>query len=172
VGVVAAPSHMAGDLLALDEDLYGTRCEPNLDFAASEAVGNAIEVMLGLDVIIDADAAEAALGEYVRFYRQGLERQSVKLLQELPAGFSEAADRPFFVEASEHLADPVVQVRETMEHAVAQTTAEPALDDEYAALDFRFVAGSPWPCRQDRRAVMSCHVGIGSVDLRLVETGF
>jgi hypothetical protein len=65
VGVVTAPSHMAGDPLAPDEDLYGTRGEPHLNFAASEAVGNAVEVMLGLDVIIDADAAEAPLGEHV-----------------------------------------------------------------------------------------------------------
>jgi len=46
---------MRGDALALQEDLDGARRQPYFDFAAGEAVGNAVEVSLHLDVVIDAD---------------------------------------------------------------------------------------------------------------------
>src|SRR5215475_3610539 len=171
VGVVTACTHMGGDPLAPGEDLHGACGEPHLDFAAGEAVGNAVEVILDLDVKVDADAAYAPFGKHVGLYRQGLERWPVQFLKELTAGFSQAAHGPVFVEASKHLADRPVQLRETMEDTVAQTTEEPPLYNKHAALDLGLVAGAPWPCRQDCRAVMGRHVGISSIDLRLVETG-
>ena len=60
---VAARSHVHGDSLALDEDLYGAASEPHLDLAARETVGNAVEVALDIDVVVDADTAHAPFGE-------------------------------------------------------------------------------------------------------------
>ena len=63
VSVIAAGSQMRGDPLALEKDLDGARRQPDLDLAAGEAVGHAIEVRLDLDVVIDADAAQPPFGK-------------------------------------------------------------------------------------------------------------
>jgi hypothetical protein len=63
VPVIAAGAQMRGDTLALEKDLDGARRQPHLDFAAGEAVGHAVKVSLDLDVIIDADAAQAPFGK-------------------------------------------------------------------------------------------------------------
>src|SRR5580698_393596 len=80
--VIAAGAQMRGDTLALEKDHDGTRREPHLDFAAGEAVGHAVEVSLDLDVVIDADAAQAPLGEGIRLARQSLEMWSIELLEQ------------------------------------------------------------------------------------------
>src|ERR1700730_15205501 len=41
-----------------------------------------------------------------------------------------------------------------------------------AASTLALSRGPVWPGRQDGGAVMRCHLGIGSIDLRLVQTGF
>jgi hypothetical protein len=71
---VAARSHVHGDPLALREDLHGAVGEPHLDLAAREAVGNAVELALDIDVVVDADPAHAPFREDVRLGRQRLER--------------------------------------------------------------------------------------------------
>jgi hypothetical protein len=78
---VAARSHMHGDPLALDEDLHGAAGEPHLDLAAREAIGNAVEVALDLDVVVDPDAAHAPFGEDVGLGRQRLERRPLELFE-------------------------------------------------------------------------------------------
>jgi hypothetical protein len=87
VPVVAAPSHMGGNPLPFDENLHGAASEPHLDFAAGVVVWNAVEVVLDLDMVIDADAPPAPLREFVPLCRQGLERWPIKLFQELSPGF-------------------------------------------------------------------------------------
>jgi len=69
---VAARSHVHGDPLALDEDLHGAAGEPHLDLAAREAIGNAVEVALDIDVVVDTDTAHAPFGEDIGLGRQGL----------------------------------------------------------------------------------------------------
>jgi hypothetical protein len=77
----AAHPHMRGDPLALQEDLDGPGGQPDIDLGAGEAIGNALVIGVGLDVIIDTDAARPPLGEDVRLDRQGLERWTIDLLQ-------------------------------------------------------------------------------------------
>src|ERR1700722_13599229 len=55
---------------------------------------------------------------------------------------------------------------------MAQSRQNPSLDDENRRLDLGFVARPVWPGRQHSSAVMRRHLGVGSVDLRLVQTGF
>src|SRR5437588_2101571 len=76
---VATRSHVHGNALALDEDLHGAAGEPHLDLAAREAVGNAVEMPLDIDMVIDADTAHAPFGEHIRLGRQRLERRPVEL---------------------------------------------------------------------------------------------
>ncbi len=69
---IAAHAHMRGDPLALEEDLDGPDGQPHVDVGAGEAVGKAVIMGVGLDVIIDADSAGAPLGEDVSLDRQRL----------------------------------------------------------------------------------------------------
>ena len=53
---------MRGDPVALEKDLDGVRRQPHLDLATGEAVRDAVEVRLDLDVVVDADAAQPPFG--------------------------------------------------------------------------------------------------------------
>src|SRR5205823_1173915 len=168
---VATRSHVHGNALALDEDLHGAAGEPHLDLAAREAVGNAVEMPLDIDMVIDADTAHAPFGEHIRLGRQRLERRPVELFEQLPARDAEPADRSLLVEPLEQIADLRIQLGEAVEPAIAQTTDQPAFDDQHAGFDFWLIAWPAWPGRQHGGAVVRCHLGIGSVDLRLVQAG-
>jgi hypothetical protein len=102
---VAARSHVDGDPFALDEDLHGAAGEPHLDLAAREPVGDAIEMALDIDVVVDTDTAHAPFGEDIGFGRHGLERWPIEFFEQLPAGQPEPADRSLLVEPLEQLAD-------------------------------------------------------------------
>jgi hypothetical protein len=54
---------------------------------------------------------------------------------------------------------------------VAQATEQPSLDDQHRDFDLRLVAWPTGPCRQDRGIVMRRHLGVGSIDLRLIKAG-
>jgi len=154
---------MSGDPFALDEDLHGARGETHLDFGAGEAVRNAVVVIIDIDVIVDADAAQAPFGEHVRLDRQRLERWSVELFQELPARASEAADRPLLVEPRKQFADRRVQFGEAMEHTTAQTADEPALEmsTQASTLALAKVVTCTW-CGNDRVPKGAYHASLSS----------
>ena len=78
---VATRSHVHGDPLAPGEDLDGAPGEAHLDLGAREAIGNAVEMALDIDVIIDADPAHAPFGEDIRLDRQRLERRPVEFFE-------------------------------------------------------------------------------------------
>ena len=78
---VAARPRVHGDPLAPGEDLDGTPSETHLDLGAREAVRNAIKVPLDIDVIIDADTANAPFGEDIRLDRQGLQCRPVEFFK-------------------------------------------------------------------------------------------
>ena len=54
--VIAAGAQMCSDALAFEKGFDGARRQPHLDFAAGEAIGDAVGMRLDLDVVIDADA--------------------------------------------------------------------------------------------------------------------
>ncbi|MGF6429949.1 hypothetical protein ABIE91_005169 [Bradyrhizobium elkanii] len=72
VFVIAAHALMRGDPLALVEDLYGASGEPDLDFGAHKAMRDAVVMLLHLDVVIEADAADPPLREHIRLTGKGL----------------------------------------------------------------------------------------------------
>ena len=171
VMAVAAHARMGGDPFALVEDLDASDGEARLDFGPNEAIGDAVVVRRDLDVIIDADAAHSPFREGVGFRRQGLERRLVDLLEELSSRRAETPDRPDVVEVLHQVGEGRVDIGQMMESAVAESAEQPSLDHQNRLLDFRFIARATWACRQDGGVVMGRHVGIGPVDLRLVEAG-
>jgi hypothetical protein len=91
-----------------------------VDIGAGEAVGHAVVMGVGYDVIIDADTARAPFAEDVRLDRQRLLRRAIDLLQQLPARHAEPPDRTLFVEHLREFADRRVDLGETVECSKAQ----------------------------------------------------
>jgi hypothetical protein len=146
-GVLVGGAHalMGGDALAPGEELDGAGGEPRLDFDAGEAMGDAVVVALDLDMVVDADAAHAPLGEHVGLGRQRLERRPVDLFEQLAAGHAQPPDRPRLVEVCQELAKRGVDLGEAEERAVAQTAEQPALDQQDAQLDLGLPSGQQLP---------------------------
>ena len=55
---------------------------------------------------------------------------------------------------------------------MAQPADQPAFDDQHASFDLRLVARPARPGRQHGGSVMGRHLGIGAIDLRLVQARF
>ena len=147
------------------------RGQARLDLGAGKAIGHAVEVIIELDVVIDADATQAPLGQNIGFARQGLEVWPIKLFEQLAAGGAEPAQHPLVIELLQQVTDRTVHLGHTIKPAMAQASEQPALDNQHAGLDFGLVARPPRTGRQDRALVMRCHLGIAAVDLRLVKAG-
>ena len=124
-----------------------------------------------LDVVVDTNPADAPFGKAIGLRRQRVEVGPVELFEQRPAGDTEPPDQAFVVELPQQLTDRRVEFGQTVEAAVAQAAEQPSLDDQHRDFDFRLVTRPARPCRQDRGVVMGGHLGIGSIDLRLVEAG-
>jgi len=75
------------------------------------------------------------------------------------------------VQVIQRLADRLVQFGEAEEAPVPEAGQDPALEHLDADLHLGLVAWLAGPRRYDRRAVMGRHVGIGAVDLGVIEAG-
>jgi hypothetical protein len=124
-----------------------------------------------LDVIIDADAAGPPFRELVGFARQGFQRRTVDLFEQLTARHTEPPDRTHLVEMRHQIGDRRVDFRQTVKNSMAQPPEKPSLDNEHRLLDLGLVPRPPRPGRQDGGVVMRRHLGVGPVDLRIVPTG-
>ncbi|MCP1838648.1 hypothetical protein ACVIHI_008425 [Bradyrhizobium sp. USDA 4524] len=70
--VIAAHALMRGNPLALVEDLDSAGGEPHLDLGTSEAMRNAVVMLLHLDVVVEVDAPDTPLREHVGLAGNGL----------------------------------------------------------------------------------------------------
>ena len=109
--------------------------------------------------------------ELVRFGRKRLQRRAIDLFEQLPARHAEPPDRALFVEMRHQLADRRVDLRQAVKGSMAQPPEKPSLNDEHRLLDFCFIPRPPRPRWQNGGVVMRRHLGVGSIDLRIVETG-
>ena len=172
-GVLPVPArpYMDGDALAFVEDLDAPGRHPRLDLSAGEAVGDGIIVGVDLDVIVDADSGQAPFAVFVSAVGQGLERRPVDLFEQLAAGDAEPTQGLALVELGHEFAERGVDVGEAGEDPAPEPAQQPTLDDQHRLLNLGFVARLSRPRRENGGSVMSRHLGIGSVDLRIVEAG-
>ena len=160
---------MDSDALALVEDLDAAGGDARVDLGASEAVGDGVIVGVDVDMIVDPDPAAAPLAVFVRLPRQRLQRWAVDLLEQLAACDAEPAQGLAFVELRHQFAKRGVDVGETVEDPSPKPAEEPALDDQHRLLDLGLVARASRPRRQNGGSVVRRHLGVGTVDLGLVE---
>ncbi len=168
VAAVARPAQMGGDALALQEDLDGAGGQAHLDRGAGMAIWHRVEMPLDLDMIVEPHLAATPLRQDVRLGRQGLEMRGVKFLEQLPARAAEPAHDPV-VELRHQVGDGGVQIADAVPDPVAQPPQQPALDDANARFHLGFIAGAVRSRRQHRCAVVCRHLGVGPVDLRVVQ---
>src|SRR5271169_1740001 len=135
VPMVAAGPQMSSDPLALQKDLNSARRQPNLDFAAGKAVGDAVEMALELDMVVDADPADPPLGKAIGLPRQRVEVGPIELFEQRPAGDTEAPVRAFVIELPQQLADCRIEFSQTVEATVTQAAEQPSLDDQHRDFD-------------------------------------
>src|SRR5271155_5464141 len=69
---IAADAQMRGDPLAFEENLDRPGGHPDVHLGAGEAIGNAVIVRAGVDVIIDADPTDAPFAKDIGLGRQDL----------------------------------------------------------------------------------------------------
>ena len=114
---------MDGDALAFVENLDAADGQARLDLGAGEAVGDGIIVGVDVDVIVDADPADAPLAVFVSAVRQRLERRAIDFLEQLAAGDVEPAQGLLLIELGHEFVERSVNVGETVE-GPAQEPAE------------------------------------------------
>jgi hypothetical protein len=107
----------------------------------------------------------------VGLFRQRLERRAIDLFEQLAAGDAEPAKALLVIELLHELAKRGVDVDETGEGPSLQPAEQPALDDQDGLLDFRLVARLSRPRRQNGGSVMRRHLGVGPINLGVVEAG-
>ena len=87
MAALEAATRVAGNALALVEDLHRGRGETHSDLGAGVAVGHRVVVAIKLDVVVDAHPGKLPLRQLIARQRQGLERGAILLLED-------AATRP------------------------------------------------------------------------------
>ena len=96
--------------------------------------------------------------------------RAIDLFEQLPARHAEPPDRALFVEMRHQLADRRIDLRQAVKGSVAKPPEKPSLNDEHRLLNFCFIPRTPRSRWQNGGVVMRRHLGVGSIDLRIVET--
>lgn len=129
---------VAGDSLALEEDLDGVMRDSRVHLLTDQRVRDAVERSLNLDVVVYVYPAQLPLsvfvgclrqwaeGELVRGLKQGLTR-ALQLLKRLP------------IQLFRELANRLVEFVKTEEHPMSQHGHDPALHDLNPNLGFRLI---------------------------------
>ena len=171
VGDIAAGSvlpEVGGDPLAAIEHLDGRGGHTHVETAAHQLVGHGVEPVVHRQVVVDADGRLLPLGHLVAGGGQRAEGVSLLVIEQvLPRGG--LAPEGTGVHHLHLGGDGLVQVTEGEEPPVAQRGQHPALDGQHAGLHSRLVPGPIGAGGQDGRLVVGGELGVGGVELGLVE---
>jgi len=73
---------VAGHAVATEEHFHGPQGQADLDLLADKAVGDAVVVVVHLDVVVDVHPGLIPLGELVASAREGPQGRPVQFLEE------------------------------------------------------------------------------------------
>ena len=119
---------MDGHSLAVFEDFDHRRREPHVDLGVHEGMWDGVGVVIDGEVVVDVDLRALPLGVLEGVGRQGPQRRTIELLEEIASARSTVVPHRLRVELVEELGDPGVQRVEREEGLVTQPGDDPALD--------------------------------------------
>ena len=150
---VAAPvgrTGVAGDPLALVEDLDGLVGDADIDEFADQAVRGGIPVAVDLDVIVGRDAATLPARKDIGLVRQLPQFETIDLGEQFGAAGAETAHLAG-VEFDDEAADGGIEFRQGKEALIAQAGQDPALRDLDGDLNLGLVLWPPRPSPRGSR---------------------
>jgi hypothetical protein len=109
-------------------------------------VRNAVVVIVDVNMIVDADAAQAPFSEHVRLDRQAPERRPIEFFQELPARYAEPTIG--CSEATPH----VLQVFALSRSAAGGVGCSNETGSDAGKVSFRASSSAASRCLRSRRA--------------------
>ena len=80
--------------LAVKVDFYRFLRRPNINFFANQGMGNAVVVLVVLDVVVDMDPGLFPAGEFIRLLRERFEGRLVQVDKQRPPGLPQMLHRP------------------------------------------------------------------------------
>src|SRR5579863_7469040 len=110
VFAITAAALVDGNAFAFGKYLDGAVGEADFDLDAGEAMGHAVEVLVDLNMVIDADPADAPLRKHIWFNGQRLEHGPIEFLEQLPARAAKPAQCPFLVDPLEQFSDGRIEI--------------------------------------------------------------
>ena len=119
VSALPVDPEVRGDPAVLVEDLHGLGRDPNVDLAAGQRMGDAVQRVPGLDVVVDVDPRLAPLRVLVALGRERLECWPVKILEPAAAAPIGLLERPL-VQRGQQRRDGLAEFAEREERLVAQ----------------------------------------------------
>ena len=165
--VLEARAHVAGNALALVEQLDRGCGEAHVDGLAQQSIRRRVVVIVDLDVIVGRHRAALPLGILVALRRQCLQRRPVEADEQLVAALVEPLHH-LGVDCRNTIPDSGVQLVEREEATVAQPAEHIAGDDTDRRLDLGFVTRLSYARRQHDEAVVVGELLVGSIDAGLV----
>jgi hypothetical protein len=117
------------DALTAQKHLDRPSRKPRVDLSPGVAMGDAVEVLLHHDVIVDANPPIAPLRQNVGLQRQRFQSRPIHRLKQLPPGLVDASDNAFVVQAAAELGDGRVQFGQAVELGMPKPAEQPMLGD-------------------------------------------
>jgi hypothetical protein len=139
----------------------------HLDLLVDELVGDGVEAVIHLDVVVDVDPAALPLGQLVGGGGQGHKRRTVQPFPQLVSAHPELLQWPR-VQLLQQLPDRLVQLAQLEERAVAQPGHDPSLGYEHRRLHLGFVLGLAGAGRDHDRGVVLGQLLVGAVEAGFV----
>ena len=155
---------MCADASAAMEDLNRACGDLHVDLGADERVGDRIEKVMDLDVIVEIDPRAPPFRELPIVGGQGDEGVALDCLEQLASAQAEVAHGTL-VHAAHDEGDCRVAFGEREERQPAQSAENVGLGESDPGLDLRLVPRLSRPRRQDADRVMRRHRAVGAVDL-------
>src|SRR3990172_1990327 len=118
---------MCHNASAAKEDLHRVSTEEDLYFLAGKLVGNAVVMLLDVDVIVDMDGRPLEVDVPIPLGRQRLKVRPLQGREELPAVAVEFSELPC-IQPLQKLPDPVVEFLDAEERVVSQGCGNPSGD--------------------------------------------
>ncbi len=159
-------SHPVPLVQAFDRGRGGT----DIQLLAHQTMGNAVKMVVHLNVVIDMDPGFDPEGELVRGLGQRQHRRPVELFETAAPTAGEFAEGAV-VQQFQPLPDGGVGLSQTEEGTMTKPGQDKALGDQHTPFDLGLVLGTANASGDDGGAVMVGTFGVAGIEVRLVAAG-